>query len=181
MCRTSTTDKESHSSHSTTDTSHESVTTYHPSPSPCVSTVNPPLDAEPCPTRALESVPDSHSAIASGDFGKVVKLKATRAYNLTDMDKYKLLTEHYIPAPSYPFPACTIGSTVRHFQHSWLMKYPGLVYSLTEEGEYCVLFLNPGPSGKELRRPLHNFKKASEFLNDPFHKKLIRKHVHICN
>ena len=56
----------------------------------------------------------THSAIASGDFGEVVKLEDTMAYNLTDMDKYKLLTEHYIPASSHPFPACTIGGTVRH-------------------------------------------------------------------
>ena len=128
--RTSTTDKESHSCHSTTDIiSHESVTSdqCNQGPSSRVSTVNPLLDAEPCPTRVSERVLDSHSVIASGDFGKVVKLKGTIEYNLTDMDKYKLLTEHYIPTSSYPFPARTIGGTVRHFQHSWFTKYPGLV------------------------------------------------------
>ena len=137
--RASTTGKESHSSHSTTDiTSGESVTTDQcsPGPSSCISTVNPLLDAEPCSTTVSESVPDSHSAIASGDFGEVVKLKGAMAYNLTDMNKYKLLTEHYIPTSSHPFPARTIGGTVRHFQHSWLTKYPGLVYSLAEEGDF---------------------------------------------
>ena len=98
------------------------------------------------------------------------------AYNLTDLDKYKLLTEHYIPASSHLFPARTIKGTVRHFQHSWLTKYLGLVYSLAKKGgfcKYCVLFSNPDPSVKELgvlvTRPLHNFKKATEILNDHFY------------
>jgi hypothetical protein len=53
---------------------------------------------------------------------------------------------------------------MRHFQHSWLTKYPGLVYSLAEEGGYCVLFSNPDPSVKELgvlvTWPLLNFPKS---------------------
>ena len=73
------------------------------------------------------------------------------AYNLTDIDKYKLLTEHYILASSHPFPAHTIGGTVRHFQHSLLTKYTGFVYSLAEEGicKYCVLFSNRDPPVKK--------------------------------
>ena len=186
----STTDTMSHSSHSTTDTSHESSTSDHQS-SPMASsahdsTAHSESLLESCPTTSSESVPDPHSAIASGDLGEVVKLKSTMEYKLTDMDKYKLLTEHYIPAPNHPFPACTIGGTVRHFQHSWLTKYPGLVYSLAEDGgfcKYCVLFSNPEPSvtklGVLVTRPLQNFKKATEILNDHFyasHKKGRKSH-----
>ena len=59
---------------------------------------------------------------------------ATSAYNLTDTNKY---TEHCVPTPNHLFPARTFGGTVRHFQHSWLTKYPGLAYSLAEEGGFC--------------------------------------------
>ena len=59
------------------------------------------------------SVPecDSHTAIASGDFGEVVKLKKTMAYTLIDMDICKLVTDHFIAEPSHSFPGRTIGGT----------------------------------------------------------------------
>ena len=167
----------SNSSHSTTSDSSQdhgsSLITEQANLSPCDLS----LDNEPCPTGASNSVLDcdSHAVIASGDFGEVVKLKTTIAYNLTDTDKYKFLTEHFIPTPNHPYPARTFMGTVRHFQHSWLTKYPGLVYSLAEGGfcNYCVLFANTDPSVKELgvlvTKPLHNFKKATEILNDHFY------------
>ena len=61
---------------------------------------------------------DSHTAIASGDLGEVVKLKKTIAYILTDMDKYKFLTDYFIPESSHPFPGHIIGGTARHIKHS---------------------------------------------------------------
>ena len=121
------------------------------------------IPADPC-------VPDAHSAIASGDYGEVVKLKGTMAYNFTDMDKYKLLTNHFTPLPSHPFPARIIGGTVRHFQHSWLTWSCLLTGRRRGFCKYCVLFSNPDPSVKELgvlvKRPLHNYKKATEILKD---------------
>ena len=63
------------------------------------------------------------SVVASGDFGKLAKLKTTP--NLTDQEKYQLLKEHFVPAPDYIFPAHIFQGNVRHFQHSWL---PGLAY-----------------------------------------------------
>ena len=41
----------------------------------------------------------SHYDICSGNFGKVVKLKAE--CNLTDIEKYKLLKNHFIPASNF--------------------------------------------------------------------------------
>ena len=59
----------------------------------------------------------------------------------------------------------------RRFQHSWLQKFPGLVYSESENGgfsQYCILFGRCAASVKELGvlvcRPLINFKKVTEIL-----------------
>ena len=100
------------------------------------------------------------SAVASEDFGKVPKLKTT--HKLTD-----------VPAPNYVFPARIFQGNARHFQHSWLTKYPGLVYSASEDGgfcKYCILFARCEASVKELgvlvNRPL---KKAIEILSDHFY------------
>ena len=84
---------------------------------------------------------DLHPAISSGDFGRVIKLKSER--NLTDNEKYVLLIKHFIPAASYKFPCHSINGQKRSFQHSWLSKYNGLVYSESQDGGYCkfcVLF-----------------------------------------
>ena len=111
--------------------------------------------------------------VASGDFGKIAKLKTIRT--LSNQEKYKLLKEHFVPAPDYMFPSRQHGNT-RHFQHSWPAKYPGLVYSVSEDGgfcKYCVLFGKCEASVKELgvlvNRPLINFKKATEKLTEHFY------------
>ena len=57
-------------------------------------------------------------AVCSGDFGQVVLLKARR--NLTDHEKFMLLTKHFVPPHSYKFPAHFVSGRNRHFQHSWL-------------------------------------------------------------
>ena len=69
-----------------------------------------------------------------------------------------------------------INKIHRHFQHRWLEKNPGLVYSESQSGgycKYCVLFGKTEPTVKELgvfvTRPFTNFKKATELLGKHFH------------
>ena len=78
------------------------------------------------------SEPVLHPAVSSGNFGKVVQLKASR--ELTDYEKLTLLTKHFVPPRSYKFPARFIGGRNRHFQQSWLDQHNGLAYSESEDG-----------------------------------------------
>ncbi len=121
---------------------------------------------------ACASQQETHPAISSGDFGKVVKLKAER--RLSDDEKFALLNHCFVPS-SYTFPTRVISGRQRSFQHSWLGKYNGLCYSVTENGGYCkfcVLFAKCSPSvarlGVLVEKPFTNFKKASEILGDHF-------------
>ena len=73
-----------------------------------------------------------------------------------------------MPSSSYSFPACDISGRQRPFQHSWLSKYNGLCYSVTDDGGYCkfcVLFAKCSPSvtrlGVLVEKPFTDFKKAS--------------------
>ena len=84
-----------------------------------------------------------HPAVSSGDFDRVVHLKAER--ELTDSEKFYLLNHHFIPGINYQFPAHTFGKQSRWFQMNWLTKYNGLVYSQVADGgycKYCVLLHN---------------------------------------
>ena len=117
---------------------------------------------------------EAHPAVCSGDFGKVVKLKANRS--LSDNEKLALLKHCFVPSPGYTFPTREISGRQRSFQHSWLGRYNGLCYSVSENGGYCkfcVLFAKCGPSVTQLgvlvERPFTNFKKASEVLGEHFH------------
>ena len=126
-------------------------------------------------SSSLDNVYDSTSInpeVQSGDFGRIVKLKTSR--QLTTDEKYHLLKHHFIPDKNYNFPVHSTGNHNRKFQTKWLDEYNGLVYSITDDGgycKYCVLFGNCNPS-QELsvlvKRPLNNFKKAKEKLNDHF-------------
>ena len=78
-------------------------------------------------------------AVLSGDFGKVVELKAHRS--LTDHEKHVLLMQHFIPSPRYKFPTIVFNGHQRHFQHSWLSKYHGLVYSEVDDRGYCKFWV----------------------------------------
>ena len=112
------------------------------------------------------------AAVGSGDFGNIVQHKI----HLNDHQKLTLLKKHFVPASDYKFPTRTINGIHRHFQHSWLSRYPGLVYSKSQNGgycKYCVLFGKHEPSVKELgvfvTKPFTNFKKATEQLGGHFH------------
>ena len=110
--------------------------------------------------------------VQSGDFGRVVRLKSRRL--LTADEKYYLLKHHYVPDKNYKFPSRTVGDHNRKFQATWLDKFNGLVYSVTDDGGYCkfcVLFgiFDPYQELNVLvKQPLCNFKKAKEKLNDHF-------------
>ena len=104
----------------------------------------------------------------------MVNLKACR--NLTDEEKYYLLKHHFIPAQNYKFPPRHFSGRPRFFQNNWLSHYNGLVYSESDNGEYCkycVLFGKCGPTMKEfgilVNRPLIDFKRASQKLKQHFH------------
>ena len=83
------------------------------------------------PSSPCTSNQDS-DLIRSGDFGKVVNLKACR--NLTDEEKYYLLKHHFIPAQNYKFPPRHFSGRPRFFQNNWLSHYNGLVYSESDNG-----------------------------------------------
>ena len=127
-----------------------------------------------------ESESEVHLAVSSGDVGKVVQLKAHR--KLTDHEKLALLKRHFVPTRSYKFPSRLFSGHRRHFQRNWLDQYNGLVYSESEDGgfcKFCVLFGKCGPTMKELgvlvNRPLTDFKRATEKLNEHFHGKKFHK------
>jgi len=73
------------------------------------------------------------------DFEMIAQLKSQ--VNLTDQQKYFLLKKHYVPTSNYKFPTRVINKIHQHFQHRWLEKNPGLVYSSQCGGycKYCVL------------------------------------------
>lgn len=119
-----------------------------------------------------------HSAVESGDLNKVLQLKQS----LTDQEKLFLLEHSFVPCPGYNFPTRIISGCKRHFQDNWLLKYNGLVYSESANGgfcKYCVLFGKCDPRVKELgvlvNKPLINFKKATEKLDEHFHRKQFHK------
>ena len=71
-------------------------------------------------------------AVVSSDLGKVVKLKPH--HSLTDHEKHAFLTQHFVPSPRYKFPTRVFNGHQHHFQHSWLSKCHGLVYSEMDDG-----------------------------------------------
>ena len=84
-------------------------------------------DSEVCEASALHcnisashcKLPDDasgeamHPAISSGDFGRVVQLKAER--KLTDHERLSLLDRHFIPPRNYSFPTRYVGGRSRCF------------------------------------------------------------------
>ena len=121
-----------------------------------------------------------HPAVSSGDLSLVQALKQGRC--LTDKERHYLMEHSFVPHTGYNFPSRTISGSVRHFQHRWLTKYNGLVYSESTDGgfcKFCVLFARCTPTVKELgvlvTKPLTNFKKAVEKLDEHFHGKKFHK------
>ena len=73
-------------------------------------------------------------------------------------------------------PACINFSIyiyiTRSFQHSWISKYPGLSYSASQDGAYCLfclLFVCDKTERVVLKRkPYRNWKHATEIFNGHF-------------
>ena len=115
-----------------------------------------------------------HPAVSSGDFKRVLELKKQR--QLTNNEKYHLLIHHFKPSPAYQFPLLQCGNQKRSFQHSWLSRYNGLVYSELDKGgycKYCILFGQCAYSvsdfvGILISIPLTNLQKASKKLREHF-------------
>ena len=109
---------------------------------------------------------------SQGDIGSVV----TVVSNLTDQEKYRLLTDPFHPNRFYQFPCIKDSSGKnRFFKYDWLEKYPGLVYSPIAKGgfcKYCVLFTKTDSSASTLgilvSRPLTSGRKATEILQNHF-------------
>ena len=118
--------------------------------------------------------------MASGDFSQVLELMKQR--KLTDNEKYSLLCNHFIPSPTYNFPLIDHGKQNRSFQHSSLFRYQGLVYSETDKGGYCKYCILFGTSfdGALVSRPLTNFKRASDKLQEHFSSESARKYHRIA-
>ena len=138
-----------------------------------------PSHVQPSGSSSCSSESTLHPSVSSGDFGKVVELKAER--KLTNHEKQILLANHFVPPRKYKFPARFVGGRIRHFQHSWLEQHNGLVYSESEDGGYCkhcVLFASDGPTmklGVLVNKPLVDFKRATEKLSEHFHGKKFHK------
>ena len=91
------------------------------------------------------------------------------ARSLSADQKYDLLTKHFKPGANYSFPKSSITAG-RSFQYRWITRFPWLVYSVKENGGFClpcVVFalgyhgLDPGVL---VSRPLTAFTKALEVL-----------------
>ena len=85
--------------------------------------------------------PDSESMNPPecADLGKYINSVDT----LSNDQKYRLLTQPFVPSKHYNSPQCNKYGKNRFFQSSWLEKYNGLVYSPSLEGglcKYCILF-----------------------------------------
>ncbi len=113
------------------------------------------------------TMPDSRG----GDYGLIYM----HVRDLSDDQKYTLLTKPFVPDSSFSFPVYVDSSgRKRSFQRSWLQTFPGLVYSPSVNGgfcKHCALF-GKGQSGQSLgnlvSRPLTNLRKATEILRDHF-------------
>ncbi len=95
--------------------------------------------------------------------------------NIADSAKYRLLTNHFKPGPTYSFPRFATG---RKFQHKWLHQFqPWLVYSEVAKGGFCLpcaLFATANQGieiGTLVSRPLINLSKALEILGKHKEKK----------
>ena len=83
--------------------------------------------------------PSSELTLVNADLGQYIHTIDT----LSNYQKYRLLTQPFIPSKQYKFPQCNKYGKNRSFQTSWLEKYNGLVYSPSLKGglcKYCVLF-----------------------------------------
>ena len=92
--------------------------------------------------------------------------------NLTDQEKFQLLTKDYTPSEKFVFPKTKIYGKSRSFQMSWLKEYTWLVYSPSKDGGLCQVCLVFPPSSNTANRgalvsfAMTKFNKANEILKE---------------
>ncbi|CAG2218417.1 unnamed protein product [Mytilus edulis] len=91
---------------------------------------------------------------------------------LNNDEKYTIYTKGVTIPDTFKFPSTKIADKNRCFRKEWISKYPGLVYSIEEDGAYClhcVLFeKEPEKRGKLVNAPFKNWKKALEVFDEHF-------------
>ena len=103
-----------------------------------------------------------------------IGLKVTSKSQLSDNDKYRLLINHWEPEASHKFSSQMEYGRSRSFQHSWLKKYKGLVFSPSLNGGiciYCALFSKSKEAANAVlvgKPYTKNYHKASDILGDHF-------------
>ena len=89
---------------------------------------------------------------------------------LSPDEKYLLITDPFVPDISYEFPKVNSYGCNRSFQHSWLAKYPWLVYRSDLDGGfccYCTLFAkNAHLLGVLFRTPFRQWVKVNKILKN---------------
>ena len=92
--------------------------------------------------------------------------------NLTDQEKFQLLTKDYTPSEKFVFPKTKIYGKSRSFQMSWLKEYTWLVYSPSKDGGLCRVCLvfppssNTANTGALVSFAMTKFNKANEILKE---------------
>ena len=125
-------------------------------------TRSPTLDHANMPEQA-SALTENAGASSSDDVGTFVGCPVP----VTDLEKYRLMKNHFVPECNYKFPQDPV--TKQSFQHKWLMdNRPWLVYSKLKNGGFCLpcIFFATGYCGQDpgvlVTRPMTNFKKALE-------------------
>ena len=107
------------------------------------------------------------------DIGCVVELNMTveevvkSVTCLNVQQKYKLLTEHFVPTSMFKFPKVFDSGCNRSFQIKWLEQYPWLVYSKGGFCKYCALFAKDRSKCNVLvNKPFKKWVKVSKIMKN---------------
>lgn len=109
---------------------------------------------------------------------------------LSDADKFHILTRHWKPTKDYQFPTKILHSKTRKFQSAWLESYPWLVYSPSLDGclcKHCLFFAKAeSPVGKFVTTPETNWTKAlteiKEHATKDYHRNAsVKAENFVCN
>ena len=90
--------------------------------------------------------------------------------NLSDQEKFQLLTKDYTSSEKFVFPKTKIYGKKRSFQMSWVKEYTWLVYSPSKDGGLCRVCLvfppssNVANTGTLVCFAMTRFHKANEIL-----------------
>eukprot|EP00731_Ephydatia_muelleri_P022324 Em0014g915a len=92
---------------------------------------------------------------------------------LTQSEKYEALKSITVPPKDYKFPVrefkTRTGVRRRSFIYSWIGKYPGLAYSISQDGAYCLFCLlfvcDKNEHAVLIRKPYRDWKHATELFN----------------